>query len=251
MRLPGLTLAVAAFLALPAVQAEEKTITPRELKTITTQELLTKLAVPADKRDFTLVDARTAVEFAEAHVPGAVAMPANSVLAALPKLVKSKDRLIIFYCNGPNCTKSTKAAMAAMGIGYTNVIEYKEGLPGWGMAGQKTEGNPLPAFQTPTVAATDIKALMAAKGGPPMIDIRDADEYAKSHIAGAINVPLDEIAQTAEKLAPGKSAIIVDHAGHQTLVAGRLLRSLGRTELKRLDGGMLKWQEAGFPVVSR
>lgn len=243
MRLTSLTLAVAALLAVPAVHAEEKTLT--------TQALMTKLAAPADQRDFTLIDARAAVEFGEARIPGAVSMPANAVAIALPRLVKNKDRLLIFYCNGPNCTKSAKAAKSALGLGYTNVVEYKEGLPGWGMAGQKTEGTPLPAFETPTVSAAEFKALLAGKDAPPVIDIRDAEEYAKAHLAGAISVPLDDIAQKAAKLAPGKSVIIVDHAGHQTLLAGRLLKSLGRTEIKRLDGGMLKWQEAGFPVVSR
>jgi rhodanese-related sulfurtransferase len=219
-------------------------------KTITTQALIAKLAAPADKRDFTLIDARTAVEFSEAHLPGAVAMPAGTVATALPKLVKAKDRTLIFYCNGPNCTKSTKAAKAAASLGYTNVLEYREGLPGWGMAGQKTEGKPLPAFETPAIAAQALKALLATPGAPPVIDVRDAEEYAHFHIEGTVNLPLDEIAQKLDKVAPGNGAIIVDHAGHQTAIAGRLVKSLGRAEVKRLDGGLLKWQEAGLPVVS-
>lgn len=235
-------LAVAALLAATTVSAQEKTVT--------TQALIARLAVPLDKRDFTLVDARSLVEFSEAHIPGAVSMPANTVAAALPKLVKAKERTLIFYCNGPNCTKSTKAAKAAAGLGYTSVLEYKEGMPGWGMAGQKTEGKPLPAFDTPAIPAAALKALMAGQGAPPVIDIRDAEEFAKFHIDGSINLPLDEIAQKVDKAAPGKGAVIVDHAGHQTAIAGRLLKSLGRTELKRLDGGLLKWQEAGLPVVS-
>jgi rhodanese-related sulfurtransferase len=43
--------------------------------------------------------------------------------------------------------------------------------------------------------------------------------------------------------------VVADHAGHQAPVAARLLASLGRKDLKRLDGGVIKWQAAGLPTT--
>lgn len=244
MRIERLILTAAVLFAVPLAGAEEKTIT--------TPQLIAKLSGPAAKRDFTLLDARTAVEFKEAHIPGAISLPARAVAAQLPKIVKSKAAQVIFYCNGPNCTKSTMAAKAALADGYTNVVEFREGMPGWGESGQKIEGTPLPSFDAPLISAADLKAALAGKDAPVLVDVRDPEEFPGFHIAQAVNVPLDDLAAYgAKKLPAGRAVVVVDHAGHQTLVAGRVLHSLGRADVKRLDGGTLKWQAAGFPVVTR
>ena len=50
-----------------------------------------------------------------------------------------KDALIVTYCGGPQCPLSHKLAHRLEGSGYTNVIEYREGIKGWTAAGHKTE----------------------------------------------------------------------------------------------------------------
>src|SRR5512134_13483 len=115
----------------------------QEAPVIATDALAAKMSGPPASWSFTLVDARTAIEFSEAHIPGAVLVPARLVGTKLPEVVKDKGRLVVFYCNGPNCTKTVKAAKAAIAAGYTNVLEYKEGLPGWGKSGRRTEGAPM------------------------------------------------------------------------------------------------------------
>jgi len=97
---------------------------------IATQELAAKMRDSA--RTFTVIDARARVEYDEAHIPGAISVPAPDVAVALPRRIKDRRRELIFYCNGPKCTKSQKAARAAIALGYRNVLEYNEGMPGWG-----------------------------------------------------------------------------------------------------------------------
>src|SRR5579859_4205180 len=98
---------------------------------VATTELAALTARPAGERDFVLADARTRVEYDEQHIPGAVNAPADVAPAALDRMRVEHDRRVIFYCNGPNCTKSKKAAAAARRAGYANLFVYDEGLPAW------------------------------------------------------------------------------------------------------------------------
>jgi rhodanese-related sulfurtransferase len=233
---------VASLLAVPALG--------QELKVIGTEELAAKLSAPPASRDFVLVDARTQVEFSESHIAGAVLVPARLVPTSLPAVVKDRKQAVIFYCNGPNCTKTVKAAKAAAAIGYTNVIEYKEGLPGWAKSGRKTEGRPMPAFDAPAISVAELKRLLDGPKPPVLVDIRDPEEYATFHISQAISVPIDDVGAWARKAGAERAIVIVDHAGHQTPVAARAIHEAGRSDLRRVDGGVLKWQASGLPIVA-
>jgi rhodanese-related sulfurtransferase len=244
MRMASLAwMAASLVLMAPDARAED-------FKVIGTEELAQKLAAPPSSWDFALIDTRTQVEFSEAHIPGASLIPARVIGKKLPGLVKNKAQTVVFYCNGPNCTKTVKAAKAAAAIGYTRIVEYKEGLPGWARSGRKTEGRPLAPFDAPLVSASELKASLANPKAPAVIDIRDPEEYGAFHIAEAISVPLDDVAAWAKKAPAGRAIVIVDHAGHQAPAAARVLHEAGRSDFRRLDGGILKWQTQGLPVIA-
>ncbi len=231
-----------------AVVLFSRTGIAEDAKVITTDALAAKMAGPPAGWGFTLVDARSRVEYAESHIPGAVLVPARLVGARLPELVKDRNRLVVFYCNGPNCTKTVKAAKAAAAAGYTNIAEYKEGLPGWGKAGRDTEGKPLPSVEVARIAPAALAQGLASSAPPFVMDVRDPEEFAAFRIAGSVSMPLDDIATRLTEVPAGRPIVLVDHAGHQTPVAARVLASLGRKDVRRLDGGILRWQAEGKQV---
>jgi rhodanese-related sulfurtransferase len=233
-------LLAAALCAAPLARAQE-------VKTISTAELKAKAGPAPSAWDFTLVDSRTETEFNEGHIPGAVLVPAKQTAEKLPAVAKDKAKLVIFYCNGPGCTKSLKGAKAAAAAGYSNIREYNEGLPAWRAAGLKVDGTPLPDVPLPLVAPAALQAQLASK--PFLLDIRDADEFAKFHVDGSVNVPLDSIAKRISEIPAGK-VYLLDHIGHQAPIAARLLAKLGRRDLAKLDGGVMAWSDAGLPTVA-
>jgi rhodanese-related sulfurtransferase len=220
-----------------------------DFKVIGTEELARKLAAPSASKDLVLVDTRTQVEFSEAHIPGATLVPARLIATKLPAVVQDKAGTVVFYCNGPNCTKTVKAAKAAAAIGYTNVVEYKEGLPGWARSGRKTEGRPLAPFNASLISAAELKTALAGPKAPVLVDIRDPEEYEAFRIAEAIGVPIDDVGGWVKRAPAGREIVIVDHAGHQAPTAARVLHDAGRSDVRRLDGGILKWQAQGLPVT--
>jgi len=239
-------IASAALLAVGQARADEA-----PLQFITTADLHAKTAAaPPARWAFAVVDARTRVEFEENHIAGAINCPATQTAALLPRLAKDKTRQLIFYCNGPKCTKSQKAARVAMSLGYRKVIEYNEGLPAWGKANLPVAGSPMPPAEMASISPEDLRARMEAGKGPAVIDVRDAVEFASARVAGTINIPLDELEKRAREV-PAGEVVVMDHGGGQSLIAGRVLQKAGRRGASRLEGGLLAWQQKGLPVEEK
>ncbi|MCL2334833.1 MAG: rhodanese-like domain-containing protein [Endomicrobia bacterium] len=79
-------------------------------------------------KSFILLDVRTAAEFKERRIAGAVLIPnyeiANRALAELP----DKDAIILVYCRSGN--RSSGAARELVKMGYTKVYDFG-GISGW------------------------------------------------------------------------------------------------------------------------
>jgi sulfur-carrier protein adenylyltransferase/sulfurtransferase len=68
-----------------------------------------------------------------------------------------------------------------------------------------------------------------ASNDPVLIDIRSADDYALGHIAGAANIPLNNLftAETLAKLPPDKQIVVYCYTGQNSGQAVPALRMLG------------------------
>ena len=83
-----------------------------------------------------------------------------------------------------------------------------------------------------------------------VIDVRDADAYAKGHILGAKSIPLADLGRRAADLDKHKSkAVIVScQNGDRSASAAATLRQSGFARVHALNGGFAAWQQAGLPV---
>ena len=83
-----------------------------------------------------------------------------------------------------------------------------------------------------------------------VIDVRDADAYAKGHILGAKSIPLADLERRSADLDKHKSkAVIVScQNGDRSGSAAAALRQKGFTRVHPLNGGFAAWQQAGLPV---
>jgi rhodanese-related sulfurtransferase len=234
-----IALAIAVLLLAPVALAQE-------VKIISTADLFARHKNGAG--DVVLVDSRGKVEFGEGHIKGAVLVPPARTGELLPTVAKSKAGAVVFYCNGPTCARSRKAAKIALGLGYTNVAEYTGGLPAWKAAGHPTEGAPPPAFPLPP--GTSPKAASTELATLNVIDLREADEFQAFRIQGARSFPLDDLERLLPTLPKGP-LFLVDHSGQRVWMAGRLLAKLGRKELRWLEGGMIAWNDAGLPTEGK
>lgn len=91
-----------------------------------------------DAKQAVVVDARSAANFAQGHIAGAIPLPLEEARKTLPlafKLKVPKDAVIIAYCNGFSCHDSMDLGKILMQAGYSAVYVYEGGLPEWRDAG--------------------------------------------------------------------------------------------------------------------
>jgi len=112
-----------------------------------------------------------------------------------------------------------------------------------------------------TVTASDTIALISPadllmKLGQPgflLLDVRTPEEFAAGHIAGAVNIPHDQLANSASRLPKkdGNTEIAVYcRSGRRSALALDWLGTQGYQRLWHLDGDFLGWQAAGRPVTT-
>jgi rhodanese-related sulfurtransferase len=78
--------------------------------------------------------------------------------------------------------------------------------------------------------------------------VRNADEYARGHLPGAIHVPVDQIPWRGAEL-PAGQVLTVCSTGNRAWRAAQALASTGRTALC-LTGGTTAWTAASLPLVT-
>ena len=87
-----------------------------------------------------------------------------------------------------------------------------------------------------------------AQGSAQIVDVRELDEWAEGHIAGAIHIPLDDLAARVRELDPNQPVITVCRSGRRSLTGAGTLLKVGFADVKSLAGGMVDWADAGHPV---
>lgn len=72
----------------------------------------------------------------------------------------------------------------------------------------------------------DIPSLLR-DGSVTLLDVRTQAEYARGHIDGAVNIPLDSLRERLQELEPGKPVYVNCHSGLRSYIACRILTQHG------------------------
>jgi rhodanese-related sulfurtransferase len=110
------------------------------------------------------------------------------------------------------------------------------------------EGN---ESSVPSVTAGDVMKAMNAKETFTLLDVRTPEEYARAKIEGSINVPVDTVEDTIEKIIPDKTQKIFVYclSGSRSVYAVAVMMKLGYTNIFDLSHGLMAWRVFRFPVV--
>lgn len=84
----------------------------------------------------TVLDVRPREEFAAGHVPGAVNIPIEELLARLRELPRGRE--VVAYCRGPYCLMSFDAVQLLRKKGL-KARRLKDGMPEWRLAGMPVD----------------------------------------------------------------------------------------------------------------
>lgn len=97
--------------------------------------------------------------------------------------------------------------------------------------------------------ATGLATLLQSDPTTRLLDVRMPSEFENGHIAGAYNVPLDQLHDHAHEVRAARGAVVlICQSGQRAQKAEALLRSSGMANVHVLDGGIKAWLAAGHPV---
>jgi rhodanese-related sulfurtransferase len=235
-----------------------------------------------------IVDARDSESFGAGHIPGAVNLPYDDATPDAIEALDPGDRPIIVYCDGDGCEISVNLAWDFIGVGHDRVAVYEGGFPEWESAGYAVmtvdvaeAGTVAPApaetFRTniddpmgffgdeaaslPKIPEVDrpIKMQLASvkqfydAGAAMIVDAREAGEYDRGHIAGAISLPVETTPpETLAGIDAAGQPIIVYCGGEPCDVSMELAYALieaGQRKVLIYAGGFREWEMSGYPVT--
>ena len=98
------------------------------------------------------------------------------------------------------------------------------------------------------IAPREAQKLLES-GKAILIDIREAEEFAREHIRGARHVPLSALDRHDfdRERADGKAAIFQCQSGRRTEMNRDRLIALGFSQSYVIEGGLNAWRAAGLP----
>jgi len=230
----GYFLAALLVIASHAVAADFRFIDTAQLKTMFDE-----------KKDFTLVDARTKEEYDEAHIVKAVNITEKGFESQAAQLPSDKNALLVIYCNGVKCGKSKKVAAKAEAAGYTNMVLYSDGFPVWEEKALPITAGPdhSKKIETTKLKPAELKQLIdSGTKDFVIVDVRDETEYKEGHIPGAINIPVETFASKSEVLPKEKKIIVYCNTGGRSYTAYRKLMKLAYSNIYQTL--YAEWKEA-------
>ena len=115
---------------------------------------------------------------------------------------------------------------------------------------------------TVPLAAAVLLGLAACSSGPSAagtievgantvtLDVRTAEEYAGGHLEGSQMLDFNggEVAAAIPSLDPEAEYLVYCRSGNRSAKAADLMRAKGFGEVLNMQGGMMDWQDEGFPV---
>ena len=111
-----------ALLLLAGCGAQSEESTCRQVNTEEADSMM------EEESGYIILDVRTAQEYSEKHIPGAINIPNETIgTEDIPEL-PDKEQLILVYCRSGN--RSKQASEKLVKLGYTNIVEFG-GINDW------------------------------------------------------------------------------------------------------------------------
>ncbi len=102
-----------------------------------------------------------------------------------------------------------------------------------------------PVFRN--VSVKDLKN--ASEPDKIILDVRTQGEYDEGHVEGVTLIPVQELADRLSELPKDKPIYVICRSGNRSMAASEILEKNGFQDIRNVQGGILAWQRAGYPVV--
>jgi len=188
--------------------------------------------------DSIVLDTRPETEFVKGFVPGSVNIGLNGRFAEWAGSLLPFDKTILLVTD-PGKEKETIIRLAR--VGFEKIDGHLQGgFEEWKKTGEKAD----------MIVEVEADELMMDKEFDEnliVLDVRKENEFAEGHLAGAMNLPLNEMIDpgTMANIEDGHNLYVHCAGGYRSVIACSLLKRQGIHNLRNISGGWnsLKQQE--------
>jgi rhodanese-related sulfurtransferase len=205
--------------------------------------------------DMVVVDSRPFGEYRRVSIPSATNVPGAELVYRIHDVAPSPDTLIVVNCAGR--TRSIIGAQSLINAGVPNkVVALRNGTMGWHLAGLvcdsgKSARAPAPspdglAFAKAAAARVAKRVGVERITGEQLegfradkdrtlylLDVRDPDEYAAGHVAGACSAPGGQLVQATDLYVGtlGSRIVLTDDMEVRAVMTASWLKQMGWREV--------------------
>ncbi|MCG3126809.1 MAG: Sulfurtransferase [Phycisphaerae bacterium] len=101
------------------------------------------------------------------------------------------------------------------------------------------------------VSPADVRRRLDQRERLVLLDCREHDELRLARIAGAVHIPMGDIARRAGELDPDVECVVFCHHGVRSRSVAAFLQQQGFARVSSMRGGIDAWSEQLDPSVPR
>jgi len=96
----------------------------------------------------------------------------------------------------------------------------------------------------------DVATVRALQDRPDVVllDVREPYEYQAGHIPGVKLIPMNDVPNRINEIPRDKTVILTCRSGNRSGQVADFLRRQGFTNVHNMQGGILAWERAGYPI---
>ena len=174
-----------------------------------------------------VIDCRNPQDFAKAHIPGAIFIGIDGGFAPWAGSVIENIDSNILLVVAPQ--RAEEAVTRLSRVGIDNTLGFLEG----GMEGWIKKGNKVESIKS--ISANDLEKELISED--IIIDVRNNNEYEKSHLMVSTFLPLSEFSKNHKKYDSNKKLFIHCQGGYRSMIACSLLKRKGLHNITDVQGG--------------
>ena len=208
-----------------------------------------------------LFDVREEGVHSACHLLYASPLPLSRLELIVEDLAPCKKATLVLVDDDDGLSERAAAKLSG-DFGYEDVRVLKGGTPGWQAAGYEVfSGVHVPSkafgeyvevnYDTPRIAASDLKAKIDAGEDLIILDRRPMDEYEVMNIPGGIDCPGAELVYRVSGMAPNPDTLVVVNCAGRTrsIIGAQSLINAGiPNKVMALKDGTMGWHLAGLTL---
>ena len=182
---------------------------------------------------------RDPADFEGAHLAGSINIGLGGSYATWAGTLLERDKPIVLIAE-PG--RELEAATRLGRIGFDAVAGYLDG----GM--QALETHPELVRRTERLTVATLAEQLATAAPPVVLDVRTPREWHSKHIAGSLNVPLNQLPGRLQEVPRQAPLVLHCQSGYRSAIAASLLERHGIT-CADLVGGFAAWEASQLAVA--